>query len=126
MSEKRIDHINISVPNLARSIDYYTKVMGFTIQNRFKGGGMEFVFMSDGSTTYELMENPSLKETRIDHIAYVSDDIQKDYDAFKAINPDLLLGDIGYVDFLFENGVYYFFIKGVGNEKIEFCQKKPL
>ncbi len=126
MSEKRIDHINISVPNLPQAIDYYEKIMGFIVKERFKGAGMEFVFMSDGTTTYELMENPSLTETRIDHIAYVSEDIQKDYDAFKAINPTLLLGEIGYVDFLFENGVYYFFIKGAGNEKIEFCQKKAL
>lgn len=118
---RKLDHINLTVPNLEKAVKFYTETMGFKVSNRFKEG-MEFVFITDGNTTYELMENPTLSETVIDHIAYVSTDINQDFEYFK--NLDLVTTDIGYVDFLFEDGVYYFFIKGAGNEKIEFCQRK--
>ncbi|MFI3258143.1 MAG: hypothetical protein R3Y36_07600, partial [Spirochaetales bacterium] len=63
-------------------------------------------------------------KTVIDHIAYVSEDIERDFNYFKNKDKTCLLSDIGFVDFLFENGVYCFFIKGAGNERIEFCQRK--
>ncbi len=119
-----IDHINLTVPNIEKALEFYTGSLGFTVQDRYKNGGMEFVFITNGKIVYELMENPLLKTATIDHIAYVSEDIEKDFQHFKEQDSSLLLGEIGYVDFLFENGVYYFFIKGAGNEKVEFCQKK--
>ncbi len=123
MYARPIDHINISVPNMQKALDFYTKTLGFTIKERYQGP-TEFVFITDGTTTYELMENPTLAQSSIDHIAYVSEDIKADYAHFLSIDPSLLLGEVGYADFLFENGVYYFFIQGPGQERIEFCQKK--
>ncbi len=124
LKDKNIDHINLTVPNLEKSIEFYTKTLGFKMTDRFSDGEMDFVFITNGKIVYELLEDPTLKETKLDHIAYTSKDIQADYDYFKNLNIDLLLGEIDYLDFLFENGVYYFFIKGTGNEKIEFCQMK--
>ncbi len=123
MYARPIDHINISVPNLEKALAFYTGTLGFTIKERFQGP-VEFVFMSDGTTTYELMEKPDLEQSKIDHIAYVSEDIEADYAHFAALDKSMLLGDIGFADFLFENGMYYFFIQGPGQERVEFCQKK--
>ncbi len=117
---RKLDHINLAVPNLENAIGFYTETLGFKITERFKKD-KEFVFISDGSITYELLENPQLKETKFDHIAYVSEDIKTDFEHFKKLG--LTTTEIGFVDFIFENGVYYFFIKGLGNEKIEFCQR---
>ena len=117
---RTLDHINLAVPNLEEAIEFYTTTMGFKVVNRFKKG-REFVFITDGTITYELLENKELKETVIDHIAYVSEDIKADYEYFSKLG--LTTTELGFVDFIFDNGVHYFFIKGAGNDKIEFCQK---
>lgn len=116
-----LDHINLGVPNLEEAITFYTETMGFKVVNRFKGS-KEFVFITDGNITYELLENTELENTVFGHIAYVSEDIKKDYEHFKELG--IVTTELGYLDFLFDNGMYYFFIKGAGNDKIEFCQKK--
>ncbi len=116
-----LDHISLSVPNLEEAVKFYTEVMGFKETGRFKGG-MEFVFISDGSTSYELIERPSNAKTTFDHIAYCSNDINADYEHFSKLG--ITTTEIGFIDYMFDNGVYYFFIKGACEDKIEFCQKK--
>lgn len=112
---QKIDHINVTVNNLEDSIKFYEDVLGFKLLERFKGG-MEFVFMTDGTTTYELIEGNG---GSFDHIAYVSDDIEVDYQKYEKH----ATSTIGYIPYLFKNGVKYFFIKGASGEKIEFIQK---
>ncbi len=116
-----IDHINLTVPNMQKVLSFYTNTMGFKIVNKFKGK-TEFVFITDGTVTYELMEDTSVSETVIDHIAYKSENIKADFEHFSKLG--LTICDIGYADFLFDNGVYYFFIKSEDNVRIEFIQKK--
>lgn len=116
----KIDHINITVPNLEKSVDFYINVLGFKQTNRFSNGVMDFVFLTDGNTTYELVENTCLSQGVFDHIAYVSTDIEKDFAHFDSLN--LTTTPIGFVPFLFENGVRYFFIKGSNGERIEYIQ----
>ncbi len=125
--ERPLHHINLMVPNLAKAIDFYTKTLGFKVTNTFKGtmelkGNMEFVFITDGNVTYELLEDKSLENTVFEHIAYVSNDIKADYAHFEALG--LTTTTIGSVDFLYENGVEFFFIKGAGNDRIEFIAIK--
>lgn len=111
----KIDHINVTVNNLEESIKFYQDVLGFEVVARFNGG-MEFVFMTDGEVTYELIQG---QKGSFDHIAYVSEDIEKDFEKYK----EIAISSIGFVPFLFENGVKYFFINGASGEKIEFIQK---
>jgi len=66
---------------------------------------MEFVFITDGNIVYELIENPMSSEAKFDHIAYVSKDIEADYNYFKDLDSSLLLGEIGYVHFLFKTAL---------------------
>ncbi len=124
MFDKAIDHLNLNVPNLQQSVAFFKEKMGFTETERYNSGDRVFVFMSDGTITYELVENKELTTAVFDHIAYVSEDINKDYEYFKSTDSSCLLGEVNYVDFLFDDGVYYFFIKGAGGERIEYCQRK--
>lgn len=121
---KAIDHINITVPNLQDGLDFYVGVLGFREEARFENNGMQFAFVSDGTVTYELLEKAEVEKGSFDHIAYVSEDIQKDYADFMAKDPSLLMGEIGLAEGLFEYGMYYFFVKGACGERVEFCQKK--
>ncbi len=121
LKNRALDHINITVPDLEKAVKYYTETLGCELTNRFKNG-KEFVFVTDGTITYELMEDTSLKAGVIDHIAYVSENIQADYDYYS--KQGLTTTELEFIEFLFKNGVYYFFIQGAANERIEFCQKK--
>ncbi len=124
ISRRKLLHINLSVPNLHDSLEFYTQTLNFNIVERYEKNGREFVFLTDGTLTYEIFEKEGIAAATFDHVAYESTDIEADYNHFKNMDPDLLTTEIGYADFLFENGLYYFFIKGPGNERIEFCQKK--
>ena len=82
---------------------------------------MEFVFITDGHITYDFVEDTTLDKAVFDHIAFVSDDITKGYKHLKELS--LTTTEIVYCDFLFHNGVKFFFIKDDNNERIEFIQK---
>ena len=123
-SKRKLLHVNLSVKDLEKELDFYIETLNFKVIERYDNGNREFVFISDGNVTYELFEKEGIEATTFDHIAYESEDIEADYNHFKNMEPCPLTTEIGYADFLFDNGVYYFFIKGPGNERIEFCQKK--
>ncbi len=118
---RELDHINLQVPNLEDAVKFYTEVMGFKIVNRYHGNDKDFVFITDGNITYELIGNKDIKETIIQHIAYTSKDIKADYEYFKKL--DLITMELKQLDFLYENGVKIFFIKGPDGKKIEFVQR---
>ncbi|WP_317854088.1 VOC family protein [Chakrabartyella piscis] len=119
-----LDHINLSVPNMEDAVAFYENIMGFTITHHFQKGEKNFVFMTDGNVVYELLEKKEFTSTVIDHLAYTSDDLQAEYDFYVKNHPDMLLTELNCSEILFEKGMDYFFIKGVGNERIEFCQKR--
>lgn len=122
--ERPIDHINLSVPNLDKAVDFYTKVLGFKVVAEFNKGSMRFVFVSNGTISYEIMEQAGLDVGILEHMAYSSNDIQKDFDYFKNLDSNMLLSDICFIQELFDNGMYYFFIQSPTGERVEFCQKK--
>lgn len=116
-----LDHINLNVVSIEKALKYYVDVLGFKIIGDFNLG-RRFLYISNGEVTYELFENSNLNETVIDHIAYKSNDIKKDFEYFKSKNVEFIT-DLNFIP-LWENGVYFFLFKGVNNEVIEFCQKK--
>lgn len=124
MKQRKLDHINLTVPNLEAAVAFYENTMQFEVTHRFHNGAKQFVFMQNGDVIYELMENAEYTTTIIDHIAYVSEDIIAEYNHFLETNPELITVPLKYVDCLFDHGMDIFFIKGAGNERIEFCQKR--
>ncbi len=118
-----IDHLNLTVPNLEEALAFYQDVMGFREEGRYQNNGKDFVFISDGTITYELFENQQLEKGIFGHIAYTTPDIKKEYETLKGKDPSMIVGEIGFASGLFAHGMYYFFIKGNGGESIEFCER---
>ncbi len=83
---------------------------------------MQFVYLENDGVVYELLEDTTLTKSVVDHIAYVSENIQDDHSYFTA--QGLTPTSINFIDFLWDKGVEYFFIESPSNERIEFCQKK--
>ncbi len=124
ITKRKFHHLNVSVLDLEKELAFYTETLNFEILERYEKDGREFVFITDGSIVYELFEKEGIESALFEHVAYESEDIEADYNHFKNMNPCPLTTEIGYADFLFEKGLYYFFIEGPGKERIEFCQKK--
>ena len=117
---KKIDHINIIVPDINASLEWYEKHLGFKIIGHFEKGGFEIYYLDNGSIVYELFEDKSLSAPVFDHIAYISEDIKKDHEYYLA--QGLQVTPINYIDFTWEKGTYYFFITGPNGEKVELLQ----
>lgn len=116
----KLDHINFVVPNIDETVEGYEK-LGFSVIAEFNLH-RRFVFISNGYVTYELFEDAS-KEAHIHHIAYVSEDLYKDYDMLEKRGVEFIT-PIKCIDGLFENGMEFFLFKGPNNEVIEYCKKK--
>ncbi len=121
---RKIDHLNLKVKDIEKAIEFYTQTLGFTLTWKLIEENRKFAFLNDGTITYEIIEDKNFENGTFDHIAYVSEDIYADFEHFKALDESMIACEVGFAPFLFENGMYYFFIKGANGEKIEFCQRK--
>lgn len=117
---RELDHINMVVPCLSEAIDFYNK-LGFKVIGDFMLH-KRFVYISNEIVTYELFEDISLNQSIIGHIAYKSNDLQKDYNDLEGSVE--FITNINTLDGLWENGVEYFLFKGVNNEVIEYIKKR--
>lgn len=121
---RKIDHLNLKVADIEKAIKFYTETLGFKVTWKLIDEKRKFAFLTDDTITYEIIEDKSFEQASFDHIAYVSEDIYADFEHFKALDENMIACEVGFADFLFEKGMYYFFIKGANGEKIEFCQRK--
>ena len=78
-----LDHIGLAVTDVETSAKWYQDVLGFEVIGKFKGGsGNNVYFLKNGPAVYEMYQPKELKaevQGKIDHISYVSTDIEKDY-----------------------------------------------
>ncbi len=56
MSTVTIDHIAITVTDLSRSVDYYSRYFDFVEEKRFSKEGAEFVYLISGGLRLELWQ----------------------------------------------------------------------
>lgn len=128
MNQLTLDHVAMILENVDESITFYKEVLGYKEKGVFTSkDGRIFTYLENNGIVYEFFERKGIKTDaigKIDHIAYESKDIYKDYEYYKA--KGCLANDSGvnYIDFLWDNGVDYFFIVSPNNEMIEFCQKR--
>lgn len=56
----------IMVKDMEESLKFYQEIVGLSIDRRFKSGDeVEIVFLGDGETKVELIENKKIKEVKI-------------------------------------------------------------
>ena len=116
---KRIDHVELIPRDLEKTIDFYTKVLGFNVKSRRKmeaGPMKEIVFLTLGDTMMELLDVKNAQEITPDTrrigyrmIALEVDDMDRafDYLKTKGILPSLgpvTLGSSKRAEILDPNG----------------------
>ncbi len=122
-------HLAVEVVNLEHTVEFYKK-LGFVPD----GGGyvdspqgiVRIGFVRRGAFALELIQRPGNTKGNdgpIDHIAFWVEDAKEAFaqcrmEGFERL--DMRVKELP----IFEHGLYYFMIRGINGEKIEFCQKK--
>ena len=80
-------HVTIMVKNMEESLKFYQEVVGLNIERRFPAGpGMEIVFLGDGETKVELINNSNIKEINIGHDISLGFEVESLDDMMKFVN----------------------------------------
>ena len=108
---------------------WYQEELGFKVAGKFPGmGGRNVYFLEnpqDGKM-YEISQRDQLPggaTTRIDHIAYRSSDLEKDYEYCKTNGYKIVSDGIETSLNFWEKGSRCFKIESACGEVIEICQK---
>lgn len=76
----RIHHYGISVKDLDKSLDFYTRVLGFKQEETIVLGGHNFYFVGDGNISIEIEQAwyPGLSQvdSGLSHMALAVDDLE--------------------------------------------------
>jgi methylmalonyl-CoA/ethylmalonyl-CoA epimerase len=79
---KRLDHIDLKVPDLEGTVEFLTG-LGLSIVRRTdpERGTVEMALPGEGQVIFELREDRSLSRTTLNHVAFASDALEEDVDA---------------------------------------------
>ena len=83
-----------------------------------------FQFIKNGDTVYEMYEQdlPETLQGKIDHISFVSDNIEADYAYCKEQGYAIATNGIEGIPTFWEKGCRYFKLLTPTGEQVEFCQ----
>lgn len=121
---RKLDHIGLAVTDLEASKNWYCDVLGFTVIGHFYEGDAPVYFIQNGDTVYEMYEDALVDAARgkIDHISFVSRDIEADYAYCKSQGYAICTNGIEDIPTFWEKGCRYFKLLSPTGEQVEFCQ----
>ncbi len=121
---RALDHIGLAVCDVEAAKDFYCQILGFRVIGTFDcGNGHPVYFVQNGTTTYELYQEdhlPADAKGKIDHIAYVSVDIEADYRFCVEKGYKITTNGIEELPTFWKAGSRYFKIESPTGEQIEF------
>ena len=127
VKNRKLDHLGIATSDLEKFVNWYVDVLGFEVFEECiaeDGTPIKFLKNNEG-VIYEVFQLENLKPedmNRIDHISYVSDDIEKDYEYCMSQGFKDTTGGIQTIGTAWSKGCSYFKIEGPNGEQIEFDQ----
>lgn len=91
----KFDHCNINVTDLERSISFYEKALGLTVDHRHESsdGSFELVYMTDGTSHFLLeltwlKDHPQVYELG-DNESHICFRVEGDYEAVRAYHKEM-------------------------------------
>lgn len=125
IKNRKMDHIGLAVTDLEASKNWYCDVLGFeVIGHFFDGPDVPVYFIKSGDVVYEMYPEdlPEALQGKIDHISYVSTDIEADYAFCKEQGYAIATDGIEELPTFWEKGCRYFKLASPTGEQVEFCQ----
>jgi catechol 2,3-dioxygenase-like lactoylglutathione lyase family enzyme len=98
VSARCIDHVNLSVRDLDKSIDFYSRLLGIDIKERGEGQGVRWCILGDRDKFYVcFFEVPQgvfrPDDIHINHVGFVVDDIEETVRRIHELGFRLLFND---------------------------------
>jgi len=121
---RKLDHIGLAVTDTEACKKWYCDVLGFEVIGHFYTGSTPVYFLKSGDTVYEIYE-AELSEAvqgKIDHISFVSYDIEADYAYCMEQGYTICTDGIEGISTFWEKGIRYFKLLTPTGEQVEFCQ----
>lgn len=128
IKNRPLDHIGLAVSDVEADAAWYQEILGLQVKGKFqdsKGKNVYFLSTADGSVTYEMYQDDSLPadaKGKIDHISYVSNDIEADYKFCVDAGYKICTNGVEGIASFWDNGCKYFKILTPTGEQVEFCQ----
>ena len=126
IKNRKLDHIGLAVDNVTAAKDWYVSVLGGTVEGTFycEGDPNPVFFVRVGETLYEMYQEeiPAGARGKIDHIAYVSDDVERDYRFALEKGYTVTTDGIEALPTFWAHGCRYFKILSPTGEQVEFSQ----
>ncbi|MGD6775056.1 VOC family protein [Sutcliffiella horikoshii] len=123
MAIKRLEHVGIMVKDIQKSIEFYTKIVGFSLKGQLDhpNGEIKLAFLGfneSDETELELIQgyNDDLPvEGKVHHIALTVDDVDTEHERLKGLDVTFIEQEITTLP----NGARYIFFAGPDGEWIE-------
>ncbi len=127
IKNRRLDHVGIATNQINEDVSWYLDVMGFKLIGDFVvPDGTPCKFLKNTDVVFELFQPVSgvRQEVagKIDHIAFQSEDIEKDYAYCKEHGYRFTTDGIQSIPTFWEHGIKFFKIASPTGEEIEYCQ----
>lgn len=128
IQNRKLDHIGLAVTDVEADAAWYQQVLGLQVKGCFmnpNGRNTYFLTTKDGSVTYEMYQDDTLPadaKGKIDHISYVSEDIEADYRYCVDAGYKICTDGVEGISYFWEKGCRYFKILSPTGEQVEFCQ----
>lgn len=126
ITNRKLDHIGMAVDNVEAAKDFYVSVLGGSVVGTFfcEGDPNPVYFVKVGEIVYEMYQEPVAPDARgkIDHIAYVSNDIEADYKFCVDKGYTITTDGIEALPTFWNQGCRYFKILSPTGEQVEFSQ----
>lgn len=126
MEKREMGHIGLATNDLEKDRAWYLS-LGFREIGRFVSSvGEDVSFLDNGAVVYEMYQplTPVSGEAvgKIDHISFVSEDIEADYKAALEQGYKICTNGIEEIPTFWEKGIRYFKLESPTGEQVEFCQ----
>jgi catechol 2,3-dioxygenase-like lactoylglutathione lyase family enzyme len=127
IKNRKHDHIGLATKDLQATVNWYVDVLGFEVIGDFVApDGTPCKFLKNTDITYEIFQPVGGVDAevagKIDHFAFQSDDIEKDYEFCKEQGYEITTNGIEGIPTFWEHGCRYFKIASPTGEAIEFCE----
>jgi lactoylglutathione lyase len=121
-------HLGIATNDIEATTAWYINCLGCQEIARFMvPDGTQCRFLQGNGIAYEFYQPitkiPKEQEGKIDHLAFASDDVEKDYAYAVSQGYKITTNGINFIPTFWEKGIRYFKVASSTGEQIEFCQR---
>ncbi len=120
----KLAHIGVVVKDAEKSSLFYQKILGCQPVDSYQDERVKLIFLNSAGQTIELVQlaqdpSPQRPAGRVDHIAFIVDDVFAEMDKMRAAGVQPLTDKPRRLN----NGIQNFFILGPDGERLEFMQE---